>query len=451
MKVLSTFLVLLILTFQIGCSTPEKKELVLFDNQGDRFISYLTAEDFKAAHNLIFKGAAKTLNQSELKNNWEVSSKDLGKFVEVKQVYKSGDLENYFIHFDRAILPLSLKLKEGKIISVSFGKKYPTNKKSIYINSSDGLPINVLIQTPTKSPKKIVLFIHDSGKNDWNERKSKLFKNIATALNKSKIATVRYHKRSFEMELLKFSVPVKLKRLNNAHYKNNFMTFFIEDAKAVLSYIKKVFPKSEVIIFGHGQGTWIALQMAYQNDKLKKMALLGSYNNKINQTALEKTVYNLDREFSRYDKNKNGKLTRWELRNNKKKQSLIPLFDLNKDKMLSQSEWSAGNYTNYYNAYGPNMKRWLLQEINYPSPYRIISQIKSKILFLHGELDNQTPIYFPRSIQILNNTKWKKNLSFKYFNKLGHNLNHQESFMEFDISAINKKTLSTITKEIMAL
>ncbi len=452
MKIFISLALLFSLLIQTSCSTTEKKQTSIYASMGDKFVTYLLADDYKAAHKMIAEKTAKELTEDRLKKAWKNSIGGLGKFVELKQVYKNKNTENYFIQFEKAIRPLKIETsKDNKLVTVWFSTKYPTNKRSKYIKSFDGFPLNVLIETPVKDPKKIVLFIHGSGPNDWNEGEGELFDRIADSLNKSGIATARFHKRTFEMRLMTYSDPEGLKKYDSTDFDKHFMTYFIKDVNAVANYAKSIFPKAEVILFGHSQGTWIGLQLANQNKNFKKLALLGSYNGQINETILEQSLYRFRSEFKRLDRNKNDELTRWELRNENKYLKQLPVIDTDKDKIISLNEWDAANYINYYKNYSAVIKEWLLQELTYPSTYEILSKSSLKVLFLHGEWDNQTPIYFPKSIQLLNNLSWKKNYSFKFFNKLGHSLNKQKQFLEFNDNPIEKRVLLEVTKEIVAL
>jgi hypothetical protein len=71
------------------------------------------------------------------------------------------------------------------------------------------------------------------------------------------------------------------------------------------------------------------------------------------------------------------------------------------------------------------------------------------VLFLHGEFDNQTPVCYPRAIELVNRNSWKKlNLRFTYFANAGHALDPRDNIDDLAFKVVPQSTLSKIANEI---
>ena len=128
------------------------------------------------------------------------------------------------------------------------------------------------------------------------------------------------------------------------------------------------------------------------------------------------------------------------------------ILDQDGDQILSVNEINAANYVNlllqkdFYNS------GYAADEALMPRSSEIIQAAKFLILFLQGEYDNQTPVFYAQSIELANRVLWKKqNLRFVYFAKSGHALDPRQSLHDLKYSLPPKERYDRIAEEIASL
>jgi pimeloyl-ACP methyl ester carboxylesterase len=219
------------------------------------------------------------------------------------------------------------------------------------------------------------------------------------------------------------------------------------------NYAHQEFPNAEVHFLGHSEGTVVALNAATRLPKLVKgVVLIGFYSESVFSLVWDQVVNRPVRLFQELDVNHDDFLSSEEMKAEspvaKSIQQQMSVLDLNRDGKLSLNEFKAGNYVNLV------MKDVFLpayahDEANLPRPASLVKDAKSKILFLQGEYDNQTPSYFTKAIELSNNLQWKKpQLKFVYFAKAGHALDPRESVDDIYYKVLPAETLTRIGTEV---
>ncbi len=340
----------------------------------------------------------------------------------------------------------------------------------LLFQSSDGFELPAKIAYPEnqgKDPvKKVVILIHGSGPNNMDEdltsvtrdkQKNLHFKDISDALIKQGFTVIRYDKRSFVWNQKIKKNPDLLQSPELEAFKKNLLNLLVQDAAAFTKMAARRFPEANIYLYGHSQGTFIALQTAHTHPQVKGVALEGFYGSPLMAVMLEQFIYRYMPVLRTIDTNQDEVLSDQELENIKnplfvslKQQK--PVLDVNQDGRLTLMEVMAGNYTQYQAQYlnpHSDMSSYTAQEASYPPPVKILQQADFKVAFFQGEWDNQTPVYNTQSIQLMNRMSWKKdNLRFWYFPQLGHALDLRDSYLDIVYSPIKPEALRTVAKEL---
>lgn len=339
--------------------------------------------------------------------------------------------------------------------------------QGVPVKSFDGFALETLVEVPEgqkkEEVKKVVVFAHGSGAQSLDEDLSEIsvpkgvknlvFRDIAHALLKRGIATVRYNKRSYEAKKKVDADPSFKKSEMALKFAAEPFSYLIRDCGFFAEYARKEFPNAEIYLLGHSEGTAVALNAATEKAFIKGTVLIGFYNESIAGILLEQTVYrNLD-EFTKLDKNGDGFLTSGETKGKgafaKALREQISILDRNGDKKISLSEFKAGQYSNLVMRDDLYPQAYLVDEVKRPRPSALVRDARFKVLFLQGEYDNQTPAYYSESIELINRLVWKKkDLKFVYFEKAGHALDPRESMSELSYRQIPTATLTRIAEEV---
>jgi pimeloyl-ACP methyl ester carboxylesterase len=340
-------------------------------------------------------------------------------------------------------------------------------RKPASIKSFDGLPLETVVELPEKlakaDVKKVMVFVHGSGPQNLDEdlsdvtvpagTKNYFFRDLADEFRRRGFATVRYNKRHYEEKKLLEANPELRKSPAIKRSMAHPLEYLIKDAVSFANYAHQEFPNAEVHFLGHSEGTVVALNAATRLPKLVKgVVLIGFYSESVFSLVWDQVVNRPVRLFQELDVNHDDFLSSEEMKAEspvaKSIQQQMSVLDLNRDGKLSLNEFKAGNYVNLV------MKDVFLpayahDEANLPRPASLVKDAKSKILFLQGEYDNQTPSYFTKAIELSNNLQWKKpQLKFVYFAKAGHALDPRESVDDIYYKVLPAETLTRIGTEV---
>lgn len=358
----------------------------------------------------------------------------------------------------KSILALTL------IFITTFAATGRTEK--FHLKSFDGFKMETVVETPDElkntDVRRVVIFLHGSGPQSMDEDlteisapgvKNLFFADISKAFVEAGFTVVRYNKRSFEMGIKIRANKDFIKSKVYKKYEKNVLKHFVEDARHYAKWAQNRFPKARIYFLGHSQGASVALWAANETPEVDGVALIGFAPQSLDTLLFVQTVYRPLWIFESFDKNKDSQLDKNEFKGKNDFQksllSQMPIIDLDKDGKLQKSEFMAGNLSNVFLDMDPFLKSFRADILSYPTQAEIIKNSKFKIAFFQGELDNQTPSYNAKAVQLLNNIVWKKNnLFFHFFPGLGHALDKRKDFNDLIFHKINSAALKKMTSEL---
>lgn len=344
-----------------------------------------------------------------------------------------GSTYNFDIVFQTGVVPFTFTVKDQKIDDVDLGYFLPKRKEDIVVSGKRGVALQTKIGKPVgrKSPRAVVLMLHDNGPIDYNgnsmlnstrKEQDGIFYRFSREFRRKGFATVRYNKRTAVINYLETSGH----STDSLHKLTSIFRDLIADVKLQLTNIKKMFPGVPILLLGVGEGAQIALQVANKEYSVKGVLLVGFSTIPSILNAYREFVYQPHDLFRLMDKNKDGVLTYSEM-----DKGLISV-DLNGDNQVTLSEYNTVNLRQFYTvAYGEEaLREKALEQLALPQPLNLLKSSWYKIMFIQGEWDRISPISLVRSVE-LENAKWKKaNLKFIYEPRLGHELNPKRSFID---------------------
>lgn len=331
---------------------------------------------------------------------------------------------------------------------------FPVTMRDGYaLDAKLALPANVKAADATR----VVLLVHGSGAQSMDEditqaSKDKVpnlvFRDLSEALVAKGFAVLRYHKRAFQVQAsLKADPKFKDSESLKGFIKDPYGTY-VADVRSMLDEAAKRCPKAKVFLFGHSEGTYTGLQAVRERGNVAGVALLGFAASPVECLVHEQMVLRPLGLIHEVDRDRNGSLSADELSAPGAVQASLKgqaaVLDLDGDGALSVSEVQAGNYSNL-------ILRPLIDgsvqvyEGSHPTLAKIVSEAEYPVLFFHGTWDNQCPVYQVQAMDLVNRTAWKKkNLSFQYFDKLGHALDPRDRYEDVLFRPMSKDALAKV-------
>lgn len=317
---------------------------------------------------------------------------------------------------------------------------YPAQAAPV-VKSFDGYELEYTIDYPeVKDASMVIVLIHGSGQHDMDEdlsavsagKKNPFFADVSGALVKKGFAVIRYNKRSYQWMKTAEKDPAFVKSKGFKKFTEDPLGYFVKDAAAFAGFAAKTFPKAKVYLLGHSEGTYVALQVADTNPAIAGVALVGFTAQSLDISQFEQTVYRPLYIFEALDLDKNGALDTGELTKEdpsaKSLNAQLQILDLNKSGSLDRDEFMGGNLSRIL-LDAPSLREYRKREASYKRPTEIIKDARFDVAFFQGELDNQTPAYNARAVQLMNALVWKKNnLHFRFFGGLGHALDKRTDY-----------------------
>lgn len=335
-----------------------------------------------------------------------------------------------------------------------------TDTKSL--KSFDGLWLDYEIDYPAdKNVSRVVILLHGSGPQDMREDLSSVsapgttnyfFTDVSSALTEKGFAVIRYNKRGYQLKQLLKKDPSLAKTSKFSKYIKKPLTATIRDAEAFTKFATKTFPSAKIYLLGHSEGSRISLQVADRNDFISGVGLIGLNTQSLDTTLFEQFVYRPLYYFDSLDADRNGRLTAEELAvTDPVAKSLfgqMPVIDQDKSGTIERSEFMGASLMNIL-ADAPAITEWREEEAGLKTPASILQSAAFNVSYFQGELDNQTPSYNAKALQLANTFSWKKpNLRFKFFPGLGHALDKRTDYQDLVFKPADKQALSELAAEL---
>lgn len=358
----------------------------------------------------------------------------------------------------------ALTIAAALLAPLLFAGLVRAGEEDFAIRASDGFRLEGKLALPEGRVSHVIILLHGSGPSNMdadlsgvtrNRAKNLVFKDMSDALCRSGWAVIRYHKRSFQVQVWGQQEPKLTREAVVKALQDKPLETFIEDAKAAARQARARFPRAKIAFLGHSQGTYVALQAAKELDDIAGVALVGFYTSSLDTLLVEQLVYRSLIGFDRLDADGDGALSLDELKVQERLAVILrqqaTLLDLNKDGKIGRDEFSAGNFSNLLDR-RPLGPRYHLEEARRPRSVDIVKEAGFKVAFYQGEWDNQTPVYAVKAVELINKMRWKKdNLSFRCFPKLGHALDHRESYDDIRYDLVDREALAELCRSFSAM
>ena len=442
---------LIFFTLLGSCNETNKKSIT--DIKSQKIVEAIQSRSGELLESYFTKDLLVKLNAKTIFAFISQKEELFGKLGKITAYTVTKEFISYEMFFENSVLPIKMSFNsDEKLTTIWFGSHIPFDKDSISLKSFDGYKMNLKIEGTGEASEAVVIMIHDSGLSNLNGAKpinssprDGFFFKMSDMLTKNNITSVRYNKRSTDLNYLnELGEEIDKFTTNSKNFE-----FYIKDVKRIIKYIKQNFKGKKIYLLGHGQGADIALQIAQKNKNIKGVVLIGYSGLPLVTKEYQRRVVELGMLFDFLDKNNDFVLSEDELNDDMKKKKV--LYDIDGNKFVTKSEFDGVNTIKYYNQLAHSHIRSIsAEQLNFNSNQEILEKAKFDILFAHGDLDRQSPSSVVKSIYNLNQHFWKKkNLIFMLFNQHGHNLQPKKNLFQGSEAIPATKTLKEVVVKLL--
>lgn len=267
----------------------------------------------------------KAMNSDQLEQIWPAFESNDGKFIRWEnqrektfQGYKL--IETNLIFKDKAYTLRLAFDKETKIsglffvpIRTNIENNVQPETSNIWreenINIKNGFVVlpGTLCTPKNSNSYPIVVFVHGSGPNDRDETigPNKIFSDLAHALAKKGIGSIRYDKRTYLVQSHGDSLPIS--GLNEV---------VIDDALAAIDLALRTVPQdNKVFLLGHSLGASLAPRIANKFPNLGGVIMLAATSMPLEDEVLRQTKYLLKRDGFKCNERKEYKNMKVKVKN----------------------------------------------------------------------------------------------------------------------------------------
>ncbi len=366
----------------------------------------------------------------------------------------------------RRVLTDSLALCIG--VTFCLGAPSGPEVTSFRLRREGAFDLEAQLTVPRKLPADalagVVVYLHGSGPQSMDEELKEatldkatnpFFRDLEEHLSSQGFASLRYHKRSYQAQLLAKQDPRFLSSAPFQSFAGDTLGSFLADGNTALDAAKQRLPGVPLYLLGHSQGSYLALQIAHTRSDLAGLGLIGFSFSPIRQSVFEQTVYRPLEIFRKLDRNRNLELTSEELiRGGAHGASLLKQLawiDLDQSQTIGQSEFQAANYTHLHQA-DFIASSYVQKEAALPTVAAVLRKLTVPVAFFQGTWDNQTPVYHTQSVDLLTRHQWKeKQFLFRYFPQLGHGLDPRDSYEDIVFRRADPEALQVVAETLRAL
>lgn len=282
MKIITVLLALLMGVSLVACAAPAEFDEQTLKDGSVACVTAMQSGDFDAVIKKLSPATAAQLRSDALKKAWDDTTAPLGKFqedgaihfidnktsasVDVVSIYENAGLKSSFIYNAKGQIDgLWLKTIPAEIIAQTTDKfeEIPVRVGSGQ-NKLDGM---LTLPKGTENPPAAIL-VQGSGPSDMNETivANKPFEDFAHGLAEQGIATLRYHKRTYQypQETKPEEITIEFEVLS--------------DAAAAVELLKNTsgIDNQKIFVLGHSLGGMLAPKIAQDNNLAGLVCLAGS-------------------------------------------------------------------------------------------------------------------------------------------------------------------------------
>ena len=450
-KIWLALLVSLFLNVSIGTAANKPVKKV---QAAQKFFDALIATKWDEALKYCDTDLAKAFANGKLKSIWHSVISENGEYRSRKVMKVNGDTVYLLCCFEKFAQLFRLPMSAApKLIGFWTGRQWPLPQGTEECASFDGFKLTAKIElpenlTPDKVKRAIVL-VHGSGPQSLDGTNLQLFQYIASALRKEGFATIRYNKRSFQVNVRAELGELDRKSKKYKDYDENFIHYFIKDAAHMAKVAQRRFSNAKIYLFGHSQGARLALYAAKRNTQIVGLALFGLSFHTFETGVFEQRIYRFINYFDELDTDGSKTLNKKEAAADVRLAQAFSYMDMNGDGLIDKSEFKATNFSNSLAEDWEMSRSFSRQTLELAPLNEVIKETKLPMLILQGDWDHQVQSYQAKALKLINDRLWKKkNMQFIFFPKLGHVLNVQKKYFDFDYKKASPKDLAKMAKAI---
>ncbi|MFC3478443.1 alpha/beta hydrolase [Halobacterium litoreum] len=230
-----------------------------------RIVTLLADGDYETAHGLLAPSVREQLSVSGLRQAWEQTTGEYGRFSGVSGVERTTaqgyDVLVVRATFEAGVLSVPVTFDGGSVVGLRFVPPESAYSPPAYADqsafsetdlalSSPACELGATLTTPADGADVGVVLVHGSGPNDRDETigPNKPLKDLAWGLASEGVAALRYDKRTYACDA--------------ATSELGFGALVTDDALTALSRLRSETDVSETAVVGHSLGAYAAPRIA---------------------------------------------------------------------------------------------------------------------------------------------------------------------------------------------
>lgn len=278
-------------------------------------------------------------------------------------------------------------------------------EKSVSYQTFDGYSVEGRIAVPDRLTGQVpgVLLIHGSGALDFDMwlpgqvtadgQPTRMFKAISDHLIQNGFAVMRFSKRGVTQN------PLGAPQVDSQVFSTATVSNLKEDVKSALEILRadpRVDP-SQIILLGISEGTILGPMVANEDGNIAGLVMMSSVGQSMRDIIYFQLIERHLMTVSRHvDKNHDGLISEEEISKFPELSLPIKIMDKDGDGMASMAELKSVLLSQYYAQLdvmlsGPN-KEWFKEHFESSANFKNLVKYKGPTLYLHGEVDAQTPL-----------------------------------------------------------
>ncbi|TNE95559.1 MAG: DUF3887 domain-containing protein, partial [Deltaproteobacteria bacterium] len=244
-------LIMSVLFGLISCSTSSEKQNQQPNTNKEKAIhvvDHMVSGEYESAKKNFNELMMRALTPEMIKNVWERLVAKEGKYKGHGFLNEQKNKVYVRVEFEKAFYAFRINFDQSGKISGLFTGAAITKENLEHLKSFDGFELPYIIDSPESQSRGVFVFIHGSGPGGVEGTDTKLFSEIAKELNKVGFTTLRYNKRSLEINKLASQGSDFMESEEFKKFDRDFYLYFIRDARAVVQFAKKKFKDQPIYL-----------------------------------------------------------------------------------------------------------------------------------------------------------------------------------------------------------